>query len=161
MTTEERLKLAQWILERNIAWNASGDSKVAAIVAGDAAMAAGLASAFALESANRSTVALLACTVAALLIVGSVFCAAMALFPRTKAPNQSLVYFGTIGRMAASDYVERLRQVAVADALEDLGIQIHRNAQIAQSKYQWIGVSLRSGFIAVVPWAAAIICLIR
>lgn len=41
MTDDERLKAAQWVLERNLAWVAAAEVKVGVIVAIDTAMLGG------------------------------------------------------------------------------------------------------------------------
>ncbi len=46
MTTKDRLAIAQWVLERHLAWIAAAEVKVGVIVALDTALLGGLAAAF-------------------------------------------------------------------------------------------------------------------
>lgn len=52
-TQAERLKFAQWVLERNLSWIAASDVKTGVVVAVDTAMLAGLVTAFAGHAARN------------------------------------------------------------------------------------------------------------
>ena len=61
---KDRLTTAQWILERNLAWIAAADAKVAISVTINVAMLGGLGGIFGWTEANRTHWADLACVVA-------------------------------------------------------------------------------------------------
>lgn len=158
----ERLKTAQWVLERNLAWIAAAEVKVGVIVAIDTAMLGGLGVAFsAADGVVRTTWAWLF-TIGAVTALGSaLLCAAMAVLPRVNGPTKSLLFFGRIGPCADVDYVDSFKKVTDAELLEDWTAQIHRNAQIACDKFSWVRKSMWWSFLSVMPWFASIIMLLK
>lgn len=97
----ERLQTAQWVFERQLAWIAAADAKVAVVVTLDLAMLTAICALVGAERwavwdspANRwafwSTILALAP-----LTAGLVFPAA-ALFPRRKGPAASLLFFAKV-----------------------------------------------------------------
>lgn len=158
----ERLQVAQWVLERNLAWIAAAEVKVSVIVAIDTAMLGGLGAAFgATGSAARTTWAYLWIVIATVALAGGILCAAMAVLPRVTGPTKSLVFFGRIGPCADAEYIAQFRQATDSDLLADWTAQIHRNAQIACDKFAWVRKSMYWSFLSVVPWFAAIIALLK
>jgi hypothetical protein len=84
---KERLQLAQWVLERNLAWIAAAELKVGVIVAIDIAMLGGVGAAFsASDPAARTAWAHVWTFVAAIAGAGGLICAAMAVLPRITGP---------------------------------------------------------------------------
>lgn len=157
-TEQERFRVAQWVLERQIGWIATADVKVGAVVAIQTAMAGMLAAAFS-SAVGRSEVAIVA-TVAALAgAVGALVCASFALFPRTDGPPKSLLFFGRIGSLSRADYVEAIRSATDSQLLEDCAEQIHRNAEIAKEKHRWVQNGMVWSFMAAPPWVIALLQL--
>ena len=85
---KDRLTTAQWIFERNLAWIAAADAKVAIIVTINVAMLGGLAGTFGWSDAHRTYWAYLACVVA-LILSGS----------RTDGPKKSLLFSVPFARL--------------------------------------------------------------
>lgn len=114
MSSDDRLKTAQWILERNLAWIAGSEIKVGVIVALNTAMLAGLGSTYnsALAEARIawSYVFLFAAGIG---LAASLYCAAMVVLPRLDGPSKSLLFFARVAAMAEADYVDRLKQASV------------------------------------------------
>jgi hypothetical protein len=158
MTDEDRLRSAQWILERQINWIATADIKVGAIVAIQTAMAGLLASAFSV-AAEKSEITIAATTLAFCCTVGAFICASNALFPRTDGPENSLIFFGKISRHSRSDYILALANHNPKQLLEDCSAQVHRNAEIASEKHRWVKNGMIWTFIAGVPWTIALLNL--
>jgi hypothetical protein len=159
LNISERLPAAQWVLERNLAWIASADSKVAAVVSIDIALLGGLAAAF--VAADSKTDWEMATSIAAFVTASiGVFCAAMAMFPRLPGPNDSLIFFGRIAEMTSADYADRLRKATFDDLLTDYAVQIHRNAEIANDKHKWVKRSMVWSFLAGGAWAIAVAMLV-
>ena len=159
---KERLQVAQWVLERNLAWIAAAEVKVGVIVAINTAMLGGLGAAFSTSDLNQRTAwAYLLAVAAAALLAAGLFSAAMTVLPRVTGPDRSLVFFGRIAALTNVDYIEQFKQVTDAQLLEDWSAQIHRNAQIARDKFTWVRLSLWWSFLSVLPWFAAIIFLLR
>jgi hypothetical protein len=70
MTTKDRLATAQWVVERNLAWIAAADAKVAIVVALNTAMLGDLAGAFGWADASRTLWAYLLSSASAVLTSG-------------------------------------------------------------------------------------------
>ncbi len=158
----ERLKTAQWVLERNLAWIAAAEIKVGVIVAIDTAMLGGLGSAFSFASGSVRTHWDWLFTITASTCLGiGLFCAAMAVLPRLTGPARSLLFFGRVGQRADAEYIEDFKKVTDADLLNDWVAQIHRNAQIACNKFAWVRKSMWWSFLAVLPWFSAILLLLN
>lgn len=161
-TDTERLQMAQWVFERNLAWIAAAEVKVGVIVAIDTAMLGGLGAAFSAADAKTQTHwAILMTLGAAILLGGGLAIAAMALLPQTRGPKKSLLFFGPIGETTEPDYVDALRAASVQQLLEDLSVQIHRNAQIAREKFKFVRQAMIWSFLAILPWFSAIVLLLH
>jgi len=153
---KDRLVTAQWILERNLAWIAAADAKVAIIVTINIAMLGGLAGTFGWSDAHRTDWAYVACIAAVVLSGSGVFCAAMAMFPRTDGPKQSLLFSVPVACMSLSDYQAALGVRSDEQLLDDWVGQVHRNAEIAKSKFEWVRVAMIWSFLGVPAWVVAI-----
>lgn len=159
MTTEQdRFRITQWILERQIGWIVSADVKVGAVVAIQTAMAGVLAAAFS-SSNNRSEWAILSTVAAFACAIGAFVCASFALFPRVDGPSKSLLFFGRICSLSRSDYINEIRSATEAQILEDCAAQIHRNAEIASEKHRWVQAGMIWSFLAAPPWVIALLQL--
>src|SRR5260221_11389452 len=153
---QDRLKTAQWILERNLAWVASADVKVGVLVAIETAMLGGLGSVYS-SASSKPSLFLLFTVIAAVTSVLGLVCAALAAMPRTSGPESSLLFFGPISRMSSADYVDRLQRASSAELLADCGAQIHRNAEIAASKHAWVRKAMGWSFASSLPWVGAMV----
>ena len=153
---KDRLTTAQWILERNLAWIAAADAKVAISVTINVAMLGGLAGIFGWTEANRTHWADLACVVAVFLSSAAVFCAAMAMFPRTNGPKQSLLFSVPVADRELPNYHAALKDCSDELLLKDWAGQIHRNAEIAKIKFAWVRLAMIWSFLGVPAWVVAI-----
>jgi hypothetical protein len=159
---KERLLTAQWVFERQLAWIAAADVKVAAVVALNTGLLGGLAAAFGASSheAHTGWAFFLTLSSAGMSVVG-VFCAAMAMHPRVEGPAASLLFFGRIAKLSGGAYHSALVAATDADLLKDWADQIHRNAQVAGDKYWWVKRGMGWSFIAAIPWVLAIGLLVK
>ena len=153
---QDRLTTAQWILERNLAWIAAADAKVAIIITINVAMLGGLAGTFGSTDAHRTFWTYLACMMAVILSGSGVFCASMAMFPRTGGPKQSLLFSVPVAGMSLPDYQAALKERSSEQLLDDWAGQVHRNAEIAKSKFKWVRVAMIWSFLGVPAWVVAI-----
>lgn len=158
----DRLKTAQWILERNLAWINGAEVKVGVIVAMNTAMLAGLASAYngALVD-SRTAWAYVFISMAVLGLGSSLYCVAMAVLPRLDGPPKSLLFFGRVAKLGLADYIEALRTASDDDLLADWSAQIHRNAEIACTKFGWVRTAMAWSFSAIAPWLIAMFLLVK
>jgi hypothetical protein len=162
MDQKERLALAQWILERNLSWIAASEVKVGVIVTIDMAMLGGLAAAFGnLKIAERTACIYLWALGGAVPIVIAIFCSGMSLLPRMDGPERSFLFFGRIAQLERVNYSEKFRQVSDEEFLDDSTSQIHRNAEIAASKFSWVRRSMCWSFFSVIPWIISIAILMK
>lgn len=156
----KRVQIAQWILDKQIAWITAADAKVAVIVALDTAVFATLATAYASAKSHAPWAALISLSTGILLLI-ALICAAMSLFPRIDGPKESLVFFGPIATEAHSDYVTALTAASLDKLHGDIAAQIHRNAEIAKLKHSWVRKSMGWSFLAALPWATAVYFLVK
>ena len=159
---KERQEYAQWILERNLHWISAAEVKAGAVVAIDTAMLGALAAAFSvIPSANRTGVTNLSSLVAAACLLIALFCVAMSVLPRTDGPTSSFVFFGKIVKHTAADYADTFRRATTGAFLDNCLDQVYRNAQIACAKFGWVRYAMMWSFGAVLPWVAALACLMK
>jgi hypothetical protein len=158
----ERLKFAQWILERNLAWIAASDTKTGAVIAVDAAMLATLAAAFSAagEIGRTPGAWILTLVSAALLCIGIIY-GALTLYPRTDGPPESHIFAGGIAANALDVYAARFRNATPAELLDDCLAQVHRNAQIANEKFRCVKTAMGWSFSGALPWFFAIAVLMN
>jgi hypothetical protein len=158
----ERLAVAQWVLERNLAWIAAAEVKVGVVVAIDIAMLGGLAAAFTTsDQAGRTAWAYLCTLSAAGTAAIAVICAAISVMPRVSGPARSLIFFGRVVETNSATYSDKFRKATDTELLDDLTTQIHRNAEIAASKFGWVRKSMGWSFFSVIPWIVAIAMLTK
>ena len=161
-TDKERLENAKWLFEITLDWIATADVKVGVAVAIDTAMLGGRAAAYtAADAAVRTPWSNVSVVAAVVGMVVAIFCAAMAAIPRMLGPVSSMIFFGRISQRNESDYVAEYQKLSEPAFLEDLLTQVHRNAQIATAKHQWVRKSLIWSFYAAIPWLVAMFLLIR
>lgn len=134
---KERLAHAQWVFDKTLGWVAAAEVKVAAVLAIDTAVLAGLASLF-LSEGNRSTWTNLLGGVSFFSVFFAICSAALVLIPRLEGgPAHSLLYFGKIADLSSYEYAARFKRVTEEELLQDWTDQIHYNARIAQKKHRW------------------------
>lgn len=75
-------------------------------------------------------------------------------FPQTTGPRGSMIFFGGIAAMAASEYSKAIGGRSDAEYLEDLNAQCHRNAEIAADKYKAVRHAMAWLFVSLLPWVA-------
>lgn len=157
-----RLETAQWVFERQISWINAADVKVGVIVALDLALIGGLASAFNIsELESRRWWTYLFIGMATLLLALALYFSARALSPRTNGPSQSFLFFGPISNKTVIEYQSQFISVTEEELILDWTQQIHRNALIAREKYKSVKRSMTCSFAASIPWAVAVVLLVK
>lgn len=102
--SNEQLKFAQWVLERNLGWVAA-EIKAGFIVAIDSAMLGVLASSYNSDKLlEHTSFSCWSSACASLLLAIGVFCAAMTVLPRVNGPISSNIFFGNISKKSAKDF---------------------------------------------------------
>ncbi|WP_225073875.1 Pycsar system effector family protein [Desulfuromonas sp. CSMB_57] len=145
----------QYILDKQLGWIASADSRLSLVLPLSTAMLGALA----LYAPQPSQWTLMAGIPAAFAIfflgLSIVFCAC-ASFPRTNGTKGSLTFFEGIVSRDLSQFRAAVKAAQSADLQDDLIQQCHINAQIASTKFSWVKRGMASMLIAMLPWAFAI-----
>ena len=131
MNDTERLNHARWTLERQLAWIAAADAKVGVVVTLHVAMLGGLGAAYTAVAAKSSWVNGMA-TAYAILASLSLICAAMALWPRSDGPKNSMIYFGCVVKERCEDYIDDFKKKGDDLFLADLAEQVPQCADRGQ-----------------------------
>lgn len=142
-------------LERQLGWVRAAETRISLILPLATALFGSLAA-----KVNLSI--LLDCgkgiiiSAALIMIVVSLLCASLAIFPRTKGPAHSMIFFGGIAANSKDEFISSMKGYD-RDAIEnDLLEQVHINACIASTKYKWIQRSMVCILISLIPWAISV-----
>ena len=139
------------MLSRNLGWVSSADSKVAPILAMSTAMLGTLAAFFATKT-NLGGIQLVLLAVSTLLLLASIVFLGTAVFPRTRGPADSVVFFGAIAGLPKDRYIRKLASLTEEEFHRDLAVQCHRNAQIAAAKYKAVRRAMACLLAGILPW---------
>lgn len=77
-------------------------------------------------------------------------------YPNTESRNLSLIYFGTIADLKCDDFQKSFREMNNETYLNDILSQVHINAQILVTKFNYLKYSLRILAVTIIPWITAI-----
>lgn len=158
----EKIDFLKWVLERNINFISTADSKTGYLITINMAMLAGLAAAYTLSDKTQYTIVFLIFSIPTLILSTlSIYCAAISVWPRTSGPNDSLIFFASISNLNPTEYLQKINGARLDDLINDLSRQIHRNAEIAKEKYKWVRKSVIYCFTSSIPWFATIFTLIE
>jgi hypothetical protein len=147
-------------LARQLGWIAASDTKAGFIFAMSTAMLGLLASA---APPYGSWTALGVCltTVASLLLLAGVGSVVLTIFPRTKGPKLSVIFFGGIVNTGVDGFRSAIQSLTDETYEEDLTQQCHINATYAARKYFWVKVASVLLAVSVIPWLSAAYTLFR
>lgn len=146
---------AEKILMLQLDWVRTADSKVPPLFAIDIAMLGLLAALVKLLPAWTIPGAV-ACSVAAISLLLSLFFLALAMFPRLNGPKESNVFFGGIAKQSEKNFKENFLNASDSGIKDDLLGQAYRNAEIASMKYSNVKIAFVFTFCSILPWVAAI-----
>ncbi len=146
-------------LARQIAWISAADSKISFVFAIDTALL-GLLAAVSPKQASSWTVApAIFAAFAAVFVLASLIFLSLASFPRTKGPKSSLIFFGGIVQRDADQFRRAMCEMSAESHIDDLCVQCHRNAEIAERKFVWVQRAMVTLYLSVAPWFLAIYLL--
>lgn len=158
MSNNEKIRIAEQSLSRQLDWIKAVEAKVSVIVAITVAMLGFLVARIPTTATNWKLIALWLVIGGGPLIACLVFCL-LASFPRVKSPNLSLMFFGSISNHSCEEYTKKFGSLTEKSYLDDLVMQVHRNAEIAAIKYgkiKWASGLLIAG---VAPWLITLYAL--
>jgi hypothetical protein len=147
-------------LDRNLAWIGAADAKTAVVFGLDTAMI-GLIAAAAPAYGKWTSVGVWFAATAAALLIASLASLFAAVFPRTKGPRLSLIFFGGIADRSVDEYRDDVTAFDEEAYVEDLIQQTHVNASIASAKYRWVKWASKLLYLSTLPWLVALYILFR
>jgi hypothetical protein len=156
----QRVSVIETSLSRQLAWIAAADAKSGFVFAVATAML-GLLAATAPPFGGWTPLGVSLGVVTAVLLLGSLAGALAAVFPRTKGPRISVIFFGGITSRNVDAFRSDVHSLSEETYEEDLIQQCYVNAVIAGSKYHKVKIAAYLLVAAVVPWAATAYVFVR
>ncbi len=155
MTKKEQIQLAVNNLERLLEWISRYDTKSSIILGIDTGMIAILISFT--PHINAWNLFMIFSAITSVIILGTtLFFIQFGSYPRTKASNKSLIYFGTISEFSSDEFKKQFCNQKEEDYLNDLLEQCHRNAEIITLKFKNLKIAYRLLSFAIIPWIITI-----
>ena len=151
----EKIERAEKALERLLTWINAADSRVRLVLPLSTAMLGALA-VLAPAQDKWTVCAGILTSISGILLFLSIVFTACASFPRTTGPLGSTIYFGGIVSRELEQYKMVIGEQSDDQYLDDLLCQCHRNAQVAERKFNWVQKAMMSLFLATLPWLLAI-----
>ncbi|MFC7049520.1 Pycsar system effector family protein [Emcibacter nanhaiensis] len=157
LTLTEKISAAEKNLERQLNWISKYDTRLF-FISGISFTMMGIAANAISDLVDRidCLILLLAIVTFGLLTISTV-CACNGFYPRTKAANNSLIYFGSIAHHDISSYMETFKNLTCEKYIDDLLIQIHVNSKLLDKKFRQMQVGFISLVVCVPFWILLII----
>lgn len=155
MLPDEQIRIAEQALSRQIEWIKSVEAKLGIVVAINIAMLGTLAARVPAMPENWWLVGIFVFLGSGSLLASLVFCA-LAICPRVKSPNLSILFFGSISAHSSEEYTKRFETLDETEYLADLLKQVHRNAEIASIKFGFIKVATWCLLGGILPWLCSL-----
>ncbi len=155
MSPADKIHVAEQCLARQLDWIKAVEAKVSVLVAMNVATLGVLVTRIPEQPNNWWLVGLFAFLGGGCFVTSLVFCL-LASFPRTKSPNLSLLFFGSISDHSSEEYTKRFGSLTENDYLDDVLKQVYRNAEIAGVKFG--NVKCATGFLlgGILPWLVSL-----
>lgn len=162
MDDRERIQLMESNLARMIGWVCTHDSKASFVWAIAAGML-GLLAHDSVQAQQAGAYQLVLAALPALPLLGVFYFLFHGAFPRTarerSVESPSLLFFGTVARLRAADFHDRINQLDTTGYLRDLSNQCLELATIVDVKFKFLKRAYLFLFISILPWAASIVYL--
>jgi hypothetical protein len=153
--TEERIRVAEISLSRQLDWVSRADTKASFIVGLSTAMLGVLAAVATPPNTWAPSLVVLVATV--IIFLGLSLCLIYwATYPRLSGPKDSLIFFGAIAHMSYAEFEHATLDSTTDTRLADLLQQCHRNASIADCKYRYVKAAYQMVSLPVWPWALTV-----
>jgi len=160
MTEIERIEHARWALERNIGWIVQAEVKVAVVISLNIAMVGAMAASYT-TTTNKTPEATVLTLFFGLVVLVAFFCSVMVVKPRLEGPVSSYIFFGKIVAKDRVMFAEDFAKAGAIEFLRDLTDQLHRNAEIACEKHEWVEKATLWSLCAGAIWVPVIVFLTR
>ncbi len=150
-----KIRVGEQSLARQLDWIKAVEAKVSVLVAISVATLGVLVTRIPEQPNEWWLVGLFAIIGGGCFVTSLVFCL-LASFPRTKSPNLSLLFFGSITDHSSEEYAKRCAALTEEDYLDDVLKQVYRNAEIAVVKFG--NVKWATGFLlgGILPWLVSL-----
>ncbi|MEW8232525.1 MAG: Pycsar system effector family protein [Candidatus Thiodiazotropha endolucinida] len=146
------------ILNLQLEWVKTADSKVAPLFAINIAMLGLLAALVKLLPSWTIATAIFS-SITVLLLAMSMLFLALTMFPRLIGPKESNVFFGGITKQSEEKYILNMPSISDTEYQKDILSQVYRNAEIASSKYANLKLAFIFTFASAIPWLVAVYIL--
>ena len=143
-------------LARQIEWIKMADVKANFAFAFNMAMLCLLAAVAPKTMSSWHILPLATAIIATVLLLISLICLKFVMMPRTWGPLQSLIYCGQIAQLHAETYKDAVYRLDDKGYMNDLISQCHRNAEIANDKFNWVQRSIFFLFVGSPFWALSV-----
>ena len=147
----DQISRAEANLERHLAWIERFDTKSSLAIGFSLAMLGVLATVIP-PTAKWSCSFYISLSLTVAMIMGSLLFLFRGQYPRVNAPNDSLIFFGTIGKLSLAEFSKRHREMSDLEYLDDLMAQIHVNALILCRKFWSLKIALILMLFSSIPW---------
>lgn len=154
-----KVEIANDVLSRQLSWVSSADSKIPLIFAINTAML-GVLSALVGSFDNWTVLNYISTILSIILLLGSMISLALTMFPRLTGPKDSLIYFGGIVTKSAEIYTQEMSNITDDILVKDILIQVYRNAEIANTKFNCIKWAMGQTFASFPLWLITVWFLI-
>ncbi len=138
-------------LDRLLAWIGRLDVKFSIILGIETAMLGFLASITPNINCIKLAILILTLITFALILVSFLFIF-IGMFPRTKGPDKSLIYFGCISKMTLTDYQSHFSSISRQTYLDDVLEQCYINSKIINNKFLRLKTAYILLFLSLLPW---------
>ena len=145
-------------LERLLNWIQASESKINVVTTFSITMLSVLAI-IVTNTTKWNCGSIIFTSFSAIIILLSLLFTTLALFPVTKGPKDSLIYFGEINKLELDIYKKQVNELNEQSYMDDLTKQCYRNAQIATKKYYYVKRALFCLFISFIPWLISLYLL--
>lgn len=152
MDDSDRIEILERQLSRLLGWIADSESRTSFALG----LATGMLGVLGFFKKDGNSPESPYALIAGFLLVGCVLSSFLSIFPRTSKGSMSLIYFGSIDRMRADQYAEKMKAVTFDRYASDLISSCYKCSKIAKAKYRWVKISLGCLALASLPWALAL-----
>jgi len=160
MEESDNIILLENVLERTLSFITKAESKIPPILVIDTSML-GVIAALIPKFSHWTNFFIIFSILTVVPLLLSLIFLFIAQFPRTKSPEDSLLYFGGIVSTSFDKYKKKIKAIESKDYFNDLASQTYRNSEIANTKYKWVRYSLIALFMAIIPWLIVIFNLYK
>ena len=152
------IERSEKVLNLQLEWVKTADSKVAPLFALNIAMLGLLAALVKLLPAWTIATAIFS-SITVILLAMSMLFLVLTMFPRLIGPKESNIFFGGIAKQSEEKYLLDMSSISDTEYQKDILSQVYRNAEIANSKYANLKLAFIFTFASTIPWLAAVYVL--